>query len=267
MKKSQVEHVLRAARSITGNDEFYIVGSQSLHGKHPDLADKYLMSFEVDLISKNSPRTTEILEIIGEHSQFHTEFGYYADPVEIETSVLPKDWKNRLVHLKLDDVNSNIRAFCLSPADLAVAKLAAGREKDSVFLGQMIADGIVSVDTIRLRMKKVDVTPAKREQMETFLSVLANRHSPAMVAAASVSAETGKLAQQFNALPAKDSHIGAIVAMSAEEVIQHVGRGKYVVWDATTLSGIDVQLGEIAEIKKAGIVQATILTKDKGLGS
>jgi hypothetical protein len=38
MKKQQVDHVLRAAGRITGEKKFIIVGSQALHGKHPDLA-------------------------------------------------------------------------------------------------------------------------------------------------------------------------------------------------------------------------------------
>jgi hypothetical protein len=33
MKKQQVDHVLRAAGEITGEKQFIIIGSQSLHGK------------------------------------------------------------------------------------------------------------------------------------------------------------------------------------------------------------------------------------------
>jgi len=51
MKKQQVDHALRAAGNITGEKQFVIIGSQSLHGKHPDVADQILTSFEVDLIA------------------------------------------------------------------------------------------------------------------------------------------------------------------------------------------------------------------------
>jgi len=37
MKKRQVDHVLRAAGRITGEKKFIILGSQALHGKHPDV--------------------------------------------------------------------------------------------------------------------------------------------------------------------------------------------------------------------------------------
>ena len=36
MKKQQVDHVLRAAGRITGQKRFIIIGSQALHGRHPD---------------------------------------------------------------------------------------------------------------------------------------------------------------------------------------------------------------------------------------
>ena len=39
MKKREVDHVLRAAGRITGEKQFIIIGSQSLHGKYPDLPD------------------------------------------------------------------------------------------------------------------------------------------------------------------------------------------------------------------------------------
>jgi hypothetical protein len=52
MKKRQVDHVLRAAGRITGEKQFIIIGSQSLHGKHPDIADDIVRSAEVDLIAK-----------------------------------------------------------------------------------------------------------------------------------------------------------------------------------------------------------------------
>ena len=39
MKKREVDHVLRAAGRITGEKQCIIIGSQSLHGKYPDLAD------------------------------------------------------------------------------------------------------------------------------------------------------------------------------------------------------------------------------------
>ena len=65
MKKREIDHVLRAAGEITGEKQFIIIGSQSLHGKYPDLPDEIFMSAEVDLIAKNHPEKTESLNFIG----------------------------------------------------------------------------------------------------------------------------------------------------------------------------------------------------------
>lgn len=90
MKKQQLDHVLRAAGEITGEKQFIIIGSQSLHGKYPDLPDEIFMSAEVDLIAKNNLQKTESLNFIGVYSRFHETHGYYADPVDENTATLPR---------------------------------------------------------------------------------------------------------------------------------------------------------------------------------
>jgi hypothetical protein len=65
VKKQELDHVLRAAGEITGEKQFIIIGSQSLHGKYPDLPDEILKSIEVDLIAKNNPEKTDSLNFIG----------------------------------------------------------------------------------------------------------------------------------------------------------------------------------------------------------
>ena len=112
MKKRHVDHVLRAAGKIAGDDQFIIIGSQSLHGRYPDIPDEFVFSNEVDIIAENNVDRTEWLNAIGVDSDFHREFGYYADPVDEKTAVLPKGWKARLVNLPPGDTGgaSQIRA-------------------------------------------------------------------------------------------------------------------------------------------------------------
>jgi len=172
MKKSQVEHVLRAASRICDDQEFVIIGSQSLHGKYPDLADDMMTSFEVDLIAKNRPGNTDFLNTIGMDSQFHEEFGYYADPVDEKTAVLPRKWKERLVHLKLDSGAVKFKAYCLEPHDLVIAKLAAGREKDRIFIRELLRHDLVKRDVIIKRLGQTPVPQGRRDAMETLLRVI-----------------------------------------------------------------------------------------------
>src|SRR6185503_19612760 len=132
MKKHQLDHVLRAAGRITGEKQFVIIGSQSLHGKHPDLPDDIVQSAEVDLIAKGNVARTEWLNAIGEDSPFHESFGYYADPVDEKTATLPKGWKSRLVALPVAEAG-NVVGLCLDPHDLAISKYVARRPKDLEF--------------------------------------------------------------------------------------------------------------------------------------
>ena len=137
MKKQEVDHVLRAAGRITQETQFIIVGSQALHGQYPDLADEIERSAEVDLFAKDHPEKTDSLNAIGVFSPFHESYGYYADPVDEKTSILPKGWRGRLVNLPPGDTNG-VRGLCLDPHDLAIAKYAAARPKDLQFNRQLV---------------------------------------------------------------------------------------------------------------------------------
>lgn len=143
MKKLQVDHVLRAAGEITGEKEFVIVGSQALHGAYPDLADQIIRSAEVDLIAARNIDRTEWLNVIGQDSPFHETYGYYADPVDDRTAVLPNGWAERLVTLTPGDTGG-VTARCLDPNDLAISKYVAGRPKDRLFTRELARRRITS---------------------------------------------------------------------------------------------------------------------------
>ena len=142
MKKQHVDHVLRAAGAITGEKRFIIIGSQSLHGKYPDMPDDIVRSVEVDLIAARNADRTEWLNAIGQDSRFHETYGYYADPVDDSTAILPKGWKGRLVNLPEGDTGG-VRGLCLDPHDLAIAKYVARREKDRLFTRELARRGYV----------------------------------------------------------------------------------------------------------------------------
>jgi hypothetical protein len=165
MKKQQVDHVLRAAGRITGEKQFIIIGSQSLHGKYPDVPDEILTSFEVDLIASKHADRTEWLNAIGIDSPFHETFGYYADPVDASTATLPRGWKGRLVDLPPGET-AGVRGLCLEPHDLAIAKYAAGREKDLIFTHELARRGIVFEERL---LSLLEQTPVDGELHERIL--------------------------------------------------------------------------------------------------
>jgi hypothetical protein len=169
MKKQQVDHVLRAAGRITGEKQFIIIGSQALHGKHPDLADEILTSFEVDLVASGRLARTEWLNAIGVDSPFHETFGYYADPVDSATATLPKGWKGRLVNLPPGETEG-VRGLCLDPHDLALAKYAAGWEKDRVFTRELARRGITSQERLLELLGQTAVTEGARESIRARIA-------------------------------------------------------------------------------------------------
>jgi len=169
MKKHQLDHVLRAAGRITGEKQFIIIGSQSLHGKHPDLPDDIVQSAEVDLIAKGDVARTEWLNAIGQDSPFHQEFGYYADPVDAGTATLPAGWKGRLVNLPPGDTEG-VQGLCLDPHDLAIAKYVARREKDLVFNRALASRRIVNRKQLLQRLEKTRLTETARERIRRDIS-------------------------------------------------------------------------------------------------
>ena len=169
MKKRQVDHVLRAAGRITGEKQFVIIGSQSLHGKHPDLADDIVLSAEVDLIATQRADRTEWLNAIGVYSPFHESFGYYADPVDEATAVLPKGWKGRLVNLPSGDTDG-VQGLCLDPHDLAIAKYVARRDKDVAFNRELARRKIIDKKQLLVSLDRTPVTQDVRERIRVYIA-------------------------------------------------------------------------------------------------
>jgi hypothetical protein len=169
MKKQQVDHVLRAAGRITGEKRFVIIGSQSLHGRHPDLADDIFRSAEVDLIASRNPDQTELLNAIGVDSPFHQQFGYYADPVDATTAILPRGWKSRLVRLPPGDTEG-VEALCRHPHDLAIAKYVARREKDLVFTRELARQGLVVRERLLALLDRTPVAAEVRDRIRADIA-------------------------------------------------------------------------------------------------
>lgn len=165
MKKRHVDHVLRAAGRITGERQFIIIGSQALHGKYPDLPDKISFSAEVDLIAKSDPDRGELLNEIGQDSLFHETHGYYADPVDMKTAILPKGWQGRLVNLPPGDTEG-VTALCLEPHDLAISKYVARREKDIEFTREIVRHGLVEREKLLHLLEATPVAEAVKKRIK-----------------------------------------------------------------------------------------------------
>ena len=156
MKRSELEHVIRAASAITLDEEFVIIGSQALLGEHPDAPEQLLVSIEVDIYPRTKPEDSILVDgAIGEGSTFQDTFGYYAHGVGPETATLPERWEERLVPVKNENTGG-ATGWCLETHDLAVSKLVAGREKDVDFVKGLVRNRLVDISVLRDRLR---VTP------------------------------------------------------------------------------------------------------------
>lgn len=59
MNREQLEHAIRAACEISGDDELYIFGSQAILGQYPKADEQLRKSIEVDLSPKNNPEAID----------------------------------------------------------------------------------------------------------------------------------------------------------------------------------------------------------------
>src|SRR5467141_4652375 len=142
MKRSELEHLIRAAGRIAGEREIVVIGSQAVLGQFPDAPIALLRSMEADLYPKNKPELADEVDgAIGEGSKFHEQYGYYAQGVAPDTATLPRGWQRRRVRIE----NSNTGGYaglCLEVHDLAISKYVAGREKDLGFTRELARHGM-----------------------------------------------------------------------------------------------------------------------------
>jgi hypothetical protein len=149
MKRSELEHILRASKGATGESEFIIIGSQAILGRHPDAPRVLRFSIELDIYPKFRPDLSEFIAgSLGELSQFHLTFGYYADGVRPDTPTLPVGWEHRLIPVCGENTNG-ATGWCLDPVDIAYSKLAARREKDLAFVANLFRHRLLKPAAVR----------------------------------------------------------------------------------------------------------------------
>ena len=169
MRRSELEHLIRASGEIAGDDEIIIIGSQSILGQFPNATVRLLMSLEADIYPKNYPDKAEKVDgAIGEGSSFHELHGYYAQGVGEETAVLPKDWATRLVPVNNENTNG-VTGYCIEAHDLAVSKLIAGRQKDLEFIQELVRHNMIQKKTMLHRLKQTSLPESMRSNIRARL--------------------------------------------------------------------------------------------------
>ncbi|MGC2519484.1 MAG: DUF6036 family nucleotidyltransferase [Burkholderiales bacterium] len=160
MKRSELEHLIRAAGRIAGDREIVVIGSQAILGQFPQAPVALLASMEADLYPKNHPERADRVDgAIGEGSRFHEQYGYYAQGVAPDTATLPRGWQRRLVRVESANTDG-YAALCLEVHDLAISKYVAGRHKDLEFTRELARHGMTERKILLERVAATRIEPA-----------------------------------------------------------------------------------------------------------
>lgn len=175
MNRAELEHVIRAAAVISGDDDIVVIGSQSILGQFPTAPSELLKSNEADVYPRNKPELADLIDgSIGGLSPFHDTFGYYGQGVAPETATLPAGWESRLVPVK----NENTRGatgWCLEVHDLVLAKFAAGREKHDELVSAALGHRLVDAAEFLARLASMPVSEDHRARIRARVEADARR--------------------------------------------------------------------------------------------
>jgi len=172
VKRHQLEHLIRAAGSITGCQEIYIIGSQAILATVSSGPEELFLSREADVFVDEGAHLSDLIDgSIGELSPFDQTFGYYAHGVSEDTATLPSGWRERLVRLENDNTGGTV-GLCLEIHDLAASKLLAGREKDREFVAALLRAELIDLAVMRERILALPVEEARRQQVLASLERL-----------------------------------------------------------------------------------------------
>jgi hypothetical protein len=70
MRRAEVSHILRAARSLTNETEFVLVGSQAAHVSIADLPEVMQQSGELDIYPLRQPELADVIERLARGLRF-----------------------------------------------------------------------------------------------------------------------------------------------------------------------------------------------------
>lgn len=149
MHRFQVEHLIREISQFTGEKEFLIVGSQSIHGMMDHPPDVFKNSIECDFLKNDAEWIKKVRETFGQNTEFQRINQYHADPIGLHVVKMPPGWEERLLTYKIDDITCKVPHIL----DLAACKLMAGREKDLVYVNELVSWSFVKKEELVERVR------------------------------------------------------------------------------------------------------------------
>ena len=166
MKLEELQHVIRAACDLLGEDVVIVGGSQAALAQFPnDLPKSVVVSREADIAAVDDPIDQKAMIIngnIGKDTLFHTTHGFFAEGVSRELFVLPPTWRERAIAVD-GHATHKTTGLCPEIHDLAVAKLAAGRQKDVDWIKSLLKSGHLKAEQFLERTFEAGLPPVRRD--------------------------------------------------------------------------------------------------------
>jgi hypothetical protein len=155
-------HLIGAVKALVEPESLTVLGSSSLLALDGTLGDEgqpleITMDADLLILPCDQGAVDVLHEAVGEDSLFHREYGVYADILrpDIEET-LPSGWRDRTIAMP---GVPGVR--CLEVVDLALVKLALGREKDVALVRALIRKGLITVQIIRDRYQQVSLDESR----------------------------------------------------------------------------------------------------------
>jgi hypothetical protein len=164
MKRAQLELALRLAGEVARDSEFIVFGSQSILGTVDRPPRTCLVSMEVDIYPRHHPQAVGLIAArLGARSAFARENGFFVDCVTPELAAFPEGWTERLIPFRTKQTGG-VTGWCVELHDVAASKLAAGREKDLVYIKALFAARLLKAKMLRERILTLPITPARQDE-------------------------------------------------------------------------------------------------------
>jgi hypothetical protein len=158
VRRVELEHVIRAAAAVAGDNEIVVVGSQAILGQFPTAPGELLVSREADVYPRNHPEHgDEIDGSLGGGSYFDATYGYYAHAVGPEMAAVPSGWEQRLVAIRNENTGG-ATGWCLEIHDLLLSKCVAGRERDWEFAEDALRHDLADRDELLRRVAELPLS-------------------------------------------------------------------------------------------------------------
>lgn len=178
MYRHQLQHVILEIGRRFDIREFHIIGSAAILAVIPDPPVGTLTATrDVDVIPPGMDErlADRISFVLGEASDFDSEYGYHAQGVSCGTPAFaPRDWMTRAIPIQVE----NITAWCMEPTDLVLSKLGAGREKDIDFSRAAVQLGLVTENGLIDRLTNVDAPAELVRVIEGRIRALFKQPTP-----------------------------------------------------------------------------------------